>query len=306
MTSEDLVASVFDRSTVGRLRDVPNPSGPQRFRLDVISAPPSVSPKNREDGRVCELIARRNMWNNYFLAAKQIGFFDDDLQQRLRHSGHDQFRGAWAECLAAWFLTSELNLKVSPRPPGKDGKRPDLQICVGDMKITTEIKSPFREFEVAELASGTSMLRLPYGVAHQDLESALVRANKQFHEMAANLLVIVPWFWLGHKRVELVNAFFGEEVFVLKVDIHTGEAVENGTGLLENGLFLRPDRDKTRFTRIGAVLVIEEKPSVGINHAALLLHNPHAKVSLPEGIWGDIPQFVARGGHMFWTDGETE
>jgi hypothetical protein len=61
------------------------------------------------------------------------------------------------------------------------------------------------------------------------------------------------------------------------------------------------------FTRVGAVLSIEEKlDEVGggcvMEHDVVLAHNPYATSPVPEGPWRDLPQLVRRDDHMAWTD----
>jgi hypothetical protein len=74
----------------------------------------------------------------------------------------------------------------------------------------------------------------------------------------------------------------------------------------KTGSLLKPDRTPA-FTRVGAVLTVEEELKLGnppwIDHRILFAHNPHAVVGIPDDLWGNIPQLLEVAGEMRWNDG---
>jgi len=215
------------------------------------------------------------------------------------------FRSAISECLVAWFLSERLCLRVVPYPPGRAGHVLDLGIDDRRGLIYTEVKAPHRAVTNSVWCGDDSDV----------LQTCLEDANTQFESGVPNLLVIVPRLRVPvfAVRRQLTRAFFGDLVLQVPVDPEYGGIV--GPPQLRpapSGHFLathlpsgRPFKPTgtPRFTRVGAVLSIEEWfDGSSLLHRALLVHNPFAHHPLPRDIWSDIPQFLPVGGEMRWSD----
>jgi len=272
MSPDDLTADVFNT--------------PQIYKLRVSSS------------------GRKSMWNQYLSVAERIRLLNNDLLARLRDAVDDNFRGAWAECLAAWFLAEKLGLDIRPHPPGRGNSCLDLEISSTYGNISVEVKSPFREVKAGEVF---------FGLDSDAIQSAAEEANRQFSKTASNLLVLVPQLRISayDNRYQLIRALFGQGIHNFLLDPDTGLMVGGEEARLDPcGHFLKRYQPEPtpRFTRIGAVLTIEERIDSGagmIDHLALLAHNPHAKNPLPGDIWADLPQLIEQNGAMVWTDGRS-
>lgn len=281
-----------------------------RDRLNVLVArAPVVDAESRRIvAHPPERRARRAAWETYLEAAFALGLFDppdgQHLRTRLTSVDEDTFRGAMAECLAGWVLAGKLDLELRPRPPGPRGPGEYL-IEWGDIGIYVEVKAPHRE-------------PLRRGVISGDdsplLAATLERANRQFADDRANLLVIAPTLRIpvASHRGQLARAFYGQQVLTQPIDVSRGGAVGPVTIEFQpDGSFLRSQKQdgSPAFTRVGGVLCIEEFLRHGnppwIDHHILLAHNPNAKPGcrLPTGIWKSIPQLVEIDDRMVWTDG---
>src|SRR5207249_1852259 len=128
----------------------------------------------------------------------------------------------------------------------------DLRVQLADGDIQVEVKSPYRETSSNIIHGDDSGL----------LADCLERANKQFAEGPKNLLFVVPRLQvpLSSLRNQLVRAFFGEFKFVTTIDTETGESFgPTRTEFFPEGHFLKFwTPEKPRFTRVGAVLCVEE------------------------------------------------
>ncbi|HNS39459.1 MAG TPA: hypothetical protein PKJ56_04330, partial [Promineifilum sp.] len=214
-------------------------------------------------------------------------------------------RGGVAECMVAWYLAGRLGLGLSTRPAGKPGKRLEFAINAEPASIHVEVKAPY----VSPPLSGVF-----WGDDSDVIETVMTNANKQFEPDHENLLVIVPElrFPLFKYRYPLIRAFIGEQFIVQLIDKRTGGPVGPVREEFKlTGRFTKLDRRRAtesgkayRFTRVSAVLVIEQRlGGKMIEHDVLLLHNPNAERPLRDDIWADTPQCKACGDSMSWSDG---
>jgi hypothetical protein len=246
-------------------------------------------------------------------AAFACGLFDGeygrDLRARLTGDDDNGFRSAIAECQACWFLSAVLKLPVRPRPEGRPGKLLDLLVEHPEGNLNVEVKAPYRE-----RPSG------PRAVWYGDDSDALVRcleeANKQFAPKVRNVLLLVPELkvQLYNGRNQLVRALYGDTKITFFVDTQTGSAVsEPKPEFYPDGSLLKSWGDgpkPQRFTRVGAVVSLEEKPKEQhdglflLEPKALVAHNPFAIRRIPTSIWRPYPQLLESGDRMEWTDRE--
>jgi hypothetical protein len=252
--------------------------------------------------RLSGLIQQKVAWETYLDAARALKLFEGllgtDLLNRLRDADDTNFRSAMAECEAAWFLAGKLHFKISPRPPGRSGRTLEFLLKRDNVEISTEVKAPGREI------TGNVW----WGDDSDLLQQALESANKQFEEGTKNLLVLVPHLrthiWADRKQ--LTKALIGDSVISIPIDLLTGEAGETSTKFKPSGHFLRVFRPepKPRFTRVGAILSIEESfNSPKVDHRAYVVHNPYAQAPIPSDLWNDIPQFERIDDKIGWSDG---
>jgi hypothetical protein len=307
----DFLKEVFPAEMLERLRSHAEKNEGVSDRLEILAAsgPEPSDPWKQHRLRYC----RRNKaaWDAYLTGAYAVGLLGsghaDDLLARLRSPSNDSFRAAMAECMAAWFLAGKMSFDVKARPMGRKGHILELQVNLPDRTVYVEVKSPREESsDVIDLA-----------VSYSRLKRSLEEANKQFRRSVPNLLVIAPDFPIPifEYRGQLTNALFGHQEIVIPIDRNAGKAAGEPriefkasghlmSRQLPSGKYYKLDR-RPRFTRIGAVLTIEEiQREQFIDHEALIVHNPHApdECRIPETVWHGIPQFVAREGNMQWTD----
>ena len=264
------------------------------------------------------------------------------LRAKLTEPDDDNFRGAMAECLACWYFSCRIGARVRRTEErgadfhtqmrdvfvGVEVKSPlrerpdDGKLWWGDDrdKIAQCIKKAGDQF----LDSGANILvlvpdlRMPVSHDRETLVRALYGES-----------VIKFDFNVEEARLENPRAEFRRTGKFLNRWLASGRPVKRN---MEPG-----------FRRISAVLCIEERlshkwpnpdPTVfelprehrnvseywsifkrqraaylcpenesWVSHDAMILHNPHAYCSVPEHLWGEIPQFVPRGNAMEWTDG---
>jgi hypothetical protein len=307
----DPIRAVFTEDVVRRWRTA-RPTESLRDRLFALSAsgPMPNDPDMVENVRFGR--ARKAAWDVYLEAAFACGLLaephGEDLMARLRDTNDDNFRGAMAECLAAWFLAGKLRLNVSARPTGKDDRPLELLVGVPGGDVHVEVKAPLRE---ADYDAGARW------VDDSDiLARCLQDASKKFKNDARNLVMMVGRLTIpgnAHRRF-FSKAFYADQRWAVSVDKETGEPVSSRIEYLPDGLFLKKwGNEGVRHTKVSGVLWVEEsiKPyrflgrdrcSIAF-HDALVMHNPNAQCALPEEPWGDCPQFVRRGDDLLWTDG---
>jgi len=225
---------------------------------------------------------------------------------RLRGAGEDGFRGAMGELTACWFFKNHLNL--IPRPPAEDpGRTADFVVDGSGREIVVEVKSPRRDAPM-----GTSWMG-----DDSDLLAGLIRkASKQLDRTNCNLVVLVTELRtpVVQLRRQLVTAALGETVWRVPVGPGAPSNAEFTMEIQHDGKFLKPwgNDHSVDHRRVGGVMCLEVRirPKVGstgvipvASHRAVLVHNPHADIPLPEGIWEDVPQLVCQNGALQWTDG---
>jgi hypothetical protein len=175
----------------------------------------------------------------------------------------------------------------------REKKRNPLEFAVklpgGNIKV--EVKAPHQEIKET----------FWWGNDSASLQEVLKKANDQFNPDDRNLLVIVPTLRVPvfHFRTQIEQAFIGEEVIQIPIDIRTGgPAGPDRLVFKESGLLAKKWKSKDertllpRFTRVGAILSLEEWNSdEEVIPKALIVHNPNAKMPLPKSLWEGIPEF---------------
>jgi hypothetical protein len=307
----DVLREVFPSEVREHLWSQTNPSHALKYRLEVLAAcgPAPADPYWRDHLR--GLRNQKAAWEVYLTAGFAVGLFDNvhgnDLRARLRSPNDDNFRSAMAECMSAWFLAGKLRMSLDGRPVGRPGHPLELRIKRSEGDIYVEVKAPNREIPDHQAWVGDDS---------DLLQEAVESSNKQFRSDIRNLLVIVPTLRISvcTLRRQITRAFFGDIRIRVPLDTGSGQPVGPITEEFNpSGHFLsrylpsgRPFKlDSTpRFTRVSAVLCIEELPGVQqIEHSALIVHNPYAKLRISETLWGNLPQLAVRGDQMAWTDG---
>lgn len=253
-----------------------------------------------------ELEARRSAWALYVEAMSDADALDDDVRARLAGTDDSGFRSALAECAACFVLSKRLRLAVFGRPAGRRNKVLDFGVRHSAGDLTIEVKSPSFERPEDRIRTENRARRL---------RGPLGAANKQFAEGQPNILVLVPWAPLPRclDRKAYVRALLGTEQIAISYNRSTGRAIEQPRIVVNaNGEFLKY-RPKPRFTRIGAVLALDERvigegrfeetftPKVQLDW--FVIHNPHAACKIPTDIWGECPQLMRTGDMLSWTDG---
>lgn len=336
---DDALGHVFTSEVLANLGKVSDPSEQLAYRLEVLSACGPYPSDTRTVYRIRSCRARKAAWETYLSTGFSCGMFDGehgkDLRSRLTGVGDDNFWSAMAECLVCWLLAGKLKLPVRPRPRGRDGKTLELLVDLADGGMRIEVKAPSRE----RLSKSWS------GDDSDILARCLRDANKQFEHGVRNVLVLVPMLRTSVYacRGQLIRAFYGEEQISVPINHGTGEPAKPvEVGFAQTGKFLKhwKPTGNPRFTRVSAVLCVEERPGTSyplrnpfglylegasvdvwrkwyddeklfldktntawVSHALLVLHNPYAEYSIPREPWGDCPQFVDSNGMMSWTDG---
>lgn len=280
-------------------------------RLEILNACGPCPTDHRMARRLAWLRRKKAAWEAYIDAAILLNLLGDDdhgreLLRRLQSPDNRNFRSAMAECCAAWFLRSKLGLEVTPRPKGRKGRILDLALSTSDGKIAVEVKAPRRR--------PTQAFGAWVGNDADLLQKQLEEANRQFSRDSRNLLILVPELRepLHQDRYQLVQAFYAEAGLDMPFDENTGSLGEPKPSFELSGHFLKQwpdradDRRRPRFTRVGAVLSIEEiHESDRIGHRALVAHNPAALAPISEALWDDLPQAVERDGALMWSDGRS-
>jgi hypothetical protein len=300
----DVLGDVFDDAVLNRLATLRGATTAQRERLAVLTARDVLPETDPRSGQLRYWRAKRSAWDVYLTAAAAVGLLDDDLKQRLGGDDDDGFRGAIGECLACWYLTGVPGLKISGRGQGRPGKLPDFHVVTPNGELTAEVKAPYEEPPRNATWSGDA----------SDLVASVIdTANRQFGSDGPNLLILAPslTFALSDMRYQAIKAFYGEYKIVVPINQRGDKPFDPRPEFFAQGKFLKR-WPEPRFTRIGAVLSIEEKymdretvagdHRAWIEHRALILHNPHA----PHRIKADLfhcPQFQEVSSGMAWSDG---
>jgi hypothetical protein len=115
----------------------------------------------------------------------------------------------------------------------------------------------------------------------------------------------------GPYRDRLGRAFIGEDVIRIPIDVRTGgpagpdHLVFKESGRLARAWTSDASQNPTRrFTRVGAILCLEEFEQRGVvNPDTLVVHNPYAAHPLPRKPFLGIPEFFCDpAGHWRWSD----
>jgi hypothetical protein len=247
----DTLRSVFDEDVIGHLAAVRQPTFAQRERLSILTACDTLPEDDQRSSQLRHWRARRSAWDAYVSTAAVTGLLDDDLRGRLAGADDDGFRGAIGECLACWYLVAILNLKIVGRGKGRPGKLPDFDVVTRLGDLTAEVKAPYEEPPKGSTWSGDA----------SDLVASVIdAANKQFTANRGNLLVITPslTFPLSAMRYQAIKAFYGEYKIVVPVNQGTDRPFTSRSEFFPEGKLLKK-WPEPRFTRIGAILSIEEK-----------------------------------------------
>jgi hypothetical protein len=303
----DVAHFVFTDDVIATLSQAAANRPQLRYRLEVLTARGAYPPDCPDAARVMMLRAHRAAWEAYLDAAASSKLLDEDLLSRLRGIDDTIFRSAMAECLACWYLAGTLGLRVEGRGEGRPGKLPDFRVIEASGEVTAEVKAPYQEPPQNRTWSGDGT----------DLLAATIdEANRQFAKERRNLLVLVPSLTIpvASIRYQAIKAFFGEYKIVVPIDREGGQPpAPIRTEFFPEGKLLKLWPENPRFTRISAVLVLEERATIRetdaretqalILHDALALHNPHCPDSLAPELFGTCPQFVKMDGGMGWSDG---
>lgn len=293
MSDDNLLRDVFPDALIERWAKVANSSREFQSRLDVVRG---LNPRQEIDEYVRRWFdLRRAFWCEYLKASLEIGHLDSDVRARLASVEDSAFHAALSECMAIWFLTRKLGLRVEPGAPGTRGK-PDLRVWVADGEVTCEVKAPHR--------------RKPRHLAFFQLDDdraavagAVDEASRQL-EPGRNLLLLAPSLRMPLRREDLISSLVARPVFRIPIALDPGVRPED----LPSPEFDHvTDRKLTkvwagvpRFTRISAVFSLEEQswgpvPGTGeiqIVHRVYVVHNPYAVSRLAPSSFGDFPQFV--------------
>jgi hypothetical protein len=242
----------------------------------------------------------RERWNQWIGAAHASDLFEEphgtELLNRLTGIDDDGFRSALAECMSCWALSHDLGLKIQPRPSGRERRILEFATPAGEGEICFEVKSPrlqYRQF--ADFNGPGNGVIADYSAA-LSIGAALRSANGQFSHTRRNVLVIAvpqtgnqpiaahPVEWCS----SIVRAVYGNQV------LQTGRSAGAGNGTLADGHFLRHFGGKPRFTRIGAVIGLQEH-SGDPAMRAIVLHNPYSENPIDRLTFGHWKQFSACG-----------
>jgi hypothetical protein len=251
--------------------------------------------------------AYRRVWARYLAAAEAAGLLNAEIRSRLTGDDDENFRGAMAECLTAWFFAQRLNHEVRSRPEGTATKNVDFEITApGGISVRAEVKSPYVPL-TSDFWAGNDA-----GVIRRCLEDA----GRQFKKTHANLLVVVPLLrnpvYLA--RSQLVEALIGQWAWSVPIIIEpSDDRHETETIFLQNGKLAKrwptpTGGVTTDLTRVSAAMTIEEKliddnGDLRVDHAVSVVHNPFAARPIASIHFGHLPQLVLVAGRMTWTDG---
>ena len=305
---------VFPRQLRESLSSRQNISQELQSHLDILTTQSSCSCNSDTKIQQKYNLAIKRAWEQYLESAKQNNLLQVDNEEsvrRLQELESDNFRSAMSECMVCWFFDKKLRLPIIPKPPGRDGRILDMGATIKGQNVGIEVKAPHRPTPIGAWTGDDSDL----------IEKALAQSNKQFSDECPNILVIVPSLRtrMYSDRRPIITALLGKEVLAFEVDKETGSAVsEPRAEMVLDGKFTKPiKRDHSPgYTRISAVVVIEESVkentirifgkyiiiSYTMVHEILALHNPFAKFTVSQELFGKWPQLVREDGYMVWTD----
>lgn len=249
----------------------------------------------------------RRRWALFMEAADACGLLEGkELRENLVSPQDDSFRGAMAECEAAWFLSRRLGAQVKAKPDPMSGKNVDLVATIGGLDVYCEVKSPHVP------RTGPSVL----GDDSAALRNCIHAATRQFKPGRFNLLMIVPLLRTAvfDDRDQFVAATIGQPTIQVTVSLDGAPPPPPQAGFQQDGKLARLRRDsntgatRTDGTRISTICCLETQTVFDgdlskEDHRLTVIHNPFAATPLPRSIFGTYPQLVKRpDGHMEWTD----
>ncbi len=302
----DNLRDVFTPEVIANLSASAQDNPRVMYRLGVLNAsgPLPSDPVEAYGARV--LRAQKAAWEAYLSAARKSGLFDPpfgkNLVARLTRSDDANFRSAMAECMTCWVLHSLLGHRVRGNPKGRRQSILDLRVELPDASVRVEVKAPQRESSSREWDGDDSDI----------IGRCLRDANKQLSHGVPNLVVVVPNLRspVYSNRYQLIRALYGQRTIEFPIDTQTGAAVGSlRSRCSPDGEFLKKWSGHPRFTRIGAVMCVEESvddqaEDFRIEHKVLVIHNPHSRRPIPRQIAGDFPQFPDETRPGCWTDGQ--
>jgi hypothetical protein len=282
---------VFTPEVISRLSRYSPGSSSLGFRISVL------------DGGTNDSERKRALWSDWLECARSSGLLylesRDELVARLTGVNDDNFRSALAECMACFFLVRDLGICIEAHPIGRNRRVLEFAAhCGAGTLLNFEVKSP-RSTKSFAAQGGSIASAVDPSLAVEPLQQALEQANKQFAPNRANVLVLAlpevgEEFWcLSWETQILVQAFYGHELLV------TQPCRSSSSIFQPSGKFLKRAQGVPRFTRIGAVICVEDIPPYP-RLQAVVLHNPHAIFPISEAIWKDCRQLIARSGEMRW------
>lgn len=108
-------------------------------------------------------------------------------------------------------------------------------------------------------------------------------------------------------RYQLVRAFLGEINVTIPIDRKTGvTAGPTEWKFFQEGSFLKLYNLTPRFTRVGAVVCIEDYMSLDgsrLEHSAVVLFNPFAECAVDRSEFSSYPQIPLEDNTLRWSDG---
>ena len=295
--------SIFTADVIRRLESHRNDSDEIKFRLEVLNSAKVQPSSPTEACRLTKLTRKRALWERWVDAASRGGLFDGnegtELRSRLAGVDDNDFRSGIAECMVAWAFSDDLGLRISPRPAGRDGSVLEFLAQAPSQEIHVEVKSPRNLDELTEPEGGA----VDVGALAKALGRALESAAKQFNEGAANVLVLafpetgapIPAA-SSVPELSLIPAFYGEDTLLTPAG---GPPV---SAFNPKGRFLRRYAGQPRFTRVSAIVCIDDVPP-DEKLRTVVLHNPHAMRPVDPKTFRDWRQLVPdpNSGVMRWT-----
>jgi len=236
----------------------------------------------------------RERWNRWIGAANAAGLFRDphgaELKSRLTGIDRDGFRSALAECMTCWALLSELGLHLQPRPSGRDGRVLEFAVQTREGEIGFEVKSP--RLGSASLFGPDAEESTASLDAHSTIQAtrtALRSANRQFAAGRRNVLVIaMPEI----RKVNAARHFDEQPTPLIRALYGVPRAIVGSTGsaqLVVKGNFLQHPGGATRFTRVSAVVALEDSGWAKLRTG--VLHNPASAQLVDASLFGKWRQF---------------
>jgi hypothetical protein len=300
----DVLTDIFTDEIVGRLRKYATNSPSAEFRCRVFSLQHMPINFQNSAGYEQQLYETRKRWSRWIARAISAGMFEEphgtELKSRLTGTDSDGFRSALAECMTCWALSSELGLRVLPRPSGQGRCMLEFAVQTRQGEISFEVKSPRSHGSTHPGAeSEDSAMALSTYSAAVAMRGALRSANRQFARARRNILVIA-WpeivnpadVLLGERwRASLIRAFYGED------RVTTPASGPSANQFVAEGDFLKRPGGVPRFTRISAVIGLKDL----CDHAglqAVVLHNPCSQNPVDPSIFGEWRQFGAAEGEI--------